>query len=148
VVLRAHLVNGEAAQFAVGDPAGQAFRGLAEHLGGGAAQDQEPSRASRAVGEDPEDAEESGQQLDLVEHHQVAQGLQRAHGVAQAGPHPGVLQVKVLDGALFGSGHHARQGGLAHLPGADDPHGAVPVQQPPDRGHLAGPCLDHVASIP
>ena len=130
----ADLVEAEAAQAVVVDPARKRFRGLAEEVRGGAAQHQEPRPPRAAVRQHAKDGKEVGPALHLVDDDQTAQVAEHELRVfVQAVQVGGALQVEPMGRAPVLPPDLARQGRLADLPRTQDgDHGKAP--QPPQEG--------------
>jgi hypothetical protein len=97
----------------------QTLRALAQQFRRGAAQDEKARRFVRPVHENPQNREQVGNSLDLVDDDQSAQRLQGQHGVGQAGLILRILQVDVLHVSGPNLRQAAGQRRLANLSGAD-----------------------------
>ena len=91
----------------------------------------------RAIGENPQDGEEVGTALDLVDDDQAGQVLERQLGVIQPPQILGVFQVEVGGTAGPLRGEVGRQRRLPYLPGAEDGDHRMALQQARDRLELA-----------
>ena len=113
-----------------GDPPREALGALPEQSGRRAAEDEEARGRPRAIGEDPEDGEQVGPALHLVQHDQPAQRREAEHRALEAREIARVLEVEVGRAAARLPGELARERALARLPGADEPdHAELPEQR-------------------
>jgi hypothetical protein len=85
-----------------------------------------------AVSQDAKDRKDVRHPLDLVKNDQTLQGAENEHRVRKFLEVIRILQVKPRYTAPQGSGHLSGQGGLPHLPRAQDGHHRIPGQEPPD----------------
>lgn len=106
---------------------------MPQQLGRGAAEDQVPRRRRPPIGQHPQHREDLRAQLDLVEDDEPAQRFQCEQRVVQPVKVARALEIEPrhLAGEPGGIGH--RQGGLAHLPGADQAHHRELIQQLAER---------------
>ena len=91
---RLHLRKIEAGQLVEGDSASEGFRPLAQKIRRRASEDQKPRPTGRTIRQHPQDREELGPVLDLIEHHQAAKRLEGQGRFVQLPEVGRVLQVE------------------------------------------------------
>src|SRR3989304_9860721 len=121
-------------------PAGEGLGGLAEQVGGGAAQYQETCTQRATVGQDPQDREQVRATLNLVDDHRPAKGRKRSHRLRQAGQATRVLEIEVS--LRRGLDDLPGQGRLARLARPDQGHDGGAAEGGPDLGQ-ATRAIDH-----
>ena len=84
----------ESGKLQVLDPSGQRLGRLAEQIGPGAAEDQEPAPGVR-VDQDPQDREQVGPALHFVDHGNSGDGLQRGHRLVQTCEIERIFEVEI-----------------------------------------------------
>jgi len=97
---------------------GECLRGLAEQVGGRAAQHEEPGRRPRPVREDAQEREHVREPVDLVEDDESAKRAQLQSGVGQTGEIGRVLQIEPSGRAAARRYELPGESGLSDLPGA------------------------------
>lgn len=124
----AHLVEGQGREVVVGDPAGEALRGLAQEIRCCAAEHQ-VAAIRMAVDHDAQDGEQVGTALDLVEDDQPGQRFESQLGFGEPGEVTGEFQVEPVDRATPRRRNVMGERRLAHLAGPDDGHTGDGPQQ-------------------
>ena len=126
------LECGERRQFQVRDPARQRLGGLADQLAGRTAEDQVPLVQGFPIDQHPQQREQLGTALDLVDDDQTFQRFQGELRVRQPVEVPGVFQIEVMHLPFGKRGDVVtRQRRLATLARAEYPdHGVAPEQCP------------------
>jgi hypothetical protein len=130
----------------VGDPPGERLGTLAQQRRRGAAQDQEAGLAPRAVHQHPEDLEEVGAALDLVDDDKPGQALQRQHRFGQAREVIRIIEVEPVSLLVPRIGEGARQGGLSDLARTENRHDGMGAEEPRDLREVRRP-IDHTRRI-
>ena len=110
-----HFLEAEAIKFVERHPPGEGLGGLPEQFRGSAAEHQKSCRRAWPVGQHPQQGEEVGQPLDIVQHHQPAQGPEFQPRIRQTGEVDGILQVEPCHGAAPGGRELSGEGRFAHL---------------------------------
>ena len=129
----------QAGQFQVLDAPGQRFRGLAQQLGTGAAQDQEPRARFVTIHQYPQDREQLGPALHLVDDDRAGKVPQRGVRLIEAREAYRILQVEVA--GRPGGNELPGERGLAALARPDDGDDRAAPEPVPD--FTKGDARDH-----
>ena len=118
----------------------QGFRGLAEQIGRGAAQNQEPSRERLAIRQDAQQRKQFRAALDFIDDHESFERAQRGVGFGQPGHALRVFEVEVIDGIRRNELPGQRR--LAALTRPQQRHHAAPPQGSAHQADIGLP-IDH-----